>query len=100
MTLSRTKHYDACALMWTVNDLSVYEMASEWSTAGAMRCPVSMNDTWASHLEHSRKTCYFDCHRQFLPQDYLYRRNKKAFIKNQVGMKVARPRLIGEKIRN
>ncbi|KAL0355391.1 UNVERIFIED_CONTAM: hypothetical protein Sradi_3986000 [Sesamum radiatum] len=56
-----------------------------------------------SHPEcacNGRKTCYFDCHRQFLPPDQPYRRNKKAFTKNQVERKVARPRLTGEQIRD
>ncbi|KAL0444120.1 UNVERIFIED_CONTAM: hypothetical protein Slati_2134700 [Sesamum latifolium] len=65
------------ALMWTVNDLPAYRMASGWSTAGIMGLPVCMDDTRAFHLQHQMKTYYFDCHRQFRPQDHLYRRNKK-----------------------
>ncbi|KAL0340113.1 UNVERIFIED_CONTAM: hypothetical protein Sradi_4528100 [Sesamum radiatum] len=71
------------ALMWTVNDLPAYEMASGWSTVGIIGCPICMDDTSAFHLQHGRKACYFDCHRRFLPQDHPYRRNKKAFIKNR-----------------
>ncbi|KAK4391606.1 hypothetical protein Sango_1938400 [Sesamum angolense] len=51
------------ALMWTVNDLPAYGMASGWSIAGVMGCPVCMDDTRAFHLQHGRKVCYFDCHR-------------------------------------
>ncbi|KAL0396306.1 UNVERIFIED_CONTAM: hypothetical protein Scaly_0079000 [Sesamum calycinum] len=40
------------ALMWTMNDLPVYEMASGWSTVGIMGCPVCMDDTRAFHLQH------------------------------------------------
>ncbi|KAL0421309.1 UNVERIFIED_CONTAM: hypothetical protein Slati_3153800 [Sesamum latifolium] len=32
------------ALMWTVNDLPAYGMASGWSTAGVMGCSVYMDD--------------------------------------------------------
>ncbi|KAK4389754.1 hypothetical protein Sango_2312400 [Sesamum angolense] len=71
------------ALMWTVNDLPTYGMASGWSTAGIMGCPICMDDTNAFHLQHGRKACYFDCHKRFLPQDHPYQRNKKAFIKNR-----------------
>ncbi|KAL0329089.1 UNVERIFIED_CONTAM: hypothetical protein Sradi_4895600 [Sesamum radiatum] len=53
------------ALMWTVNDLPAYGMASGWSTAGIMGCPICMDDTSAFHLQHGRKACYFDCHRRF-----------------------------------
>ncbi|KAL0352219.1 UNVERIFIED_CONTAM: hypothetical protein Scaly_1610600 [Sesamum calycinum] len=53
------------ALMWTVNDLPAYGMASGWSTAGIMGCPICMDDTSAFYLQHGRKACYFDCHRRF-----------------------------------
>ncbi|KAL0401778.1 UNVERIFIED_CONTAM: hypothetical protein Slati_4207700 [Sesamum latifolium] len=88
------------ALMWIENDLPGYGMASGWSSAGVIRCPVCMKDTRAFYLLNGRNACYFDCHRQFLPPDHPYHRNKKVFTKNQVEMKVARPRLIGEQIRN
>ncbi|KAL0324581.1 UNVERIFIED_CONTAM: hypothetical protein Scaly_2425200 [Sesamum calycinum] len=73
-------------------------MAFGWSSVGVMGCPICMNDTRAFHLQHSRKTYYFDYHRQFLPAHHSYRRNKKAFTKNRVENKVARPRLIGDQI--
>ncbi|KAL0284946.1 UNVERIFIED_CONTAM: hypothetical protein Scaly_2833800 [Sesamum calycinum] len=38
------------ALMWTVNDLPAYGIASGWSTAGVMGSPVCMDDTRAFHL--------------------------------------------------
>ncbi|KAL0410928.1 UNVERIFIED_CONTAM: hypothetical protein Slati_3682500 [Sesamum latifolium] len=49
-------------LMWIVNDLLAYEMASGCSTARVMGCPVCMDDTRAFHLQHGRNVCYFDCH--------------------------------------
>ncbi|KAL0433737.1 UNVERIFIED_CONTAM: hypothetical protein Slati_2708000 [Sesamum latifolium] len=69
------------ALMWTMNDLPAYGMASRWSTAGVMGCLICMDDTRAFHLQHGRKTSYFDCHRQFLPEQHPYQRNKKAFTR-------------------
>ncbi|KAL0427884.1 UNVERIFIED_CONTAM: hypothetical protein Slati_2963200 [Sesamum latifolium] len=84
------------ALMWTVNDLAAHGMASGWSSAGVMGCPVCMEDTRAFYLQNGRKACYFDFHRQFLHLDHPYRRNKKAFTKNRVERKAARPRLTGE----
>ncbi|KAK4383267.1 hypothetical protein Sango_2792200 [Sesamum angolense] len=86
------------ALMWTVNDLPTYGMAFGWSTAGVMGCPACMDDTRAFHLQHGRKVSYFECHRQFLPAHHPYRRSKKAFTKNRIENKVARPRLIGDQI--
>ncbi|KAL0336386.1 UNVERIFIED_CONTAM: hypothetical protein Sradi_4850500 [Sesamum radiatum] len=47
------------ALIWTVNDLPVYGMASGWSTAGVMGCLVCMDDARAFHLQYYRKACYF-----------------------------------------
>ncbi|KAL0416859.1 UNVERIFIED_CONTAM: hypothetical protein Slati_3517800 [Sesamum latifolium] len=58
------------ALMWIVNDLPAYGMASGWSSAGVMGCPVCMEDTRAFYLQNGRKACYFNCHRQFLPPDH------------------------------
>ncbi|KAK4381788.1 hypothetical protein Sango_2934500 [Sesamum angolense] len=83
-------------MMWTLNDLPAYGMASRWSTAGVIRCSVCMDDTRAFHFQHGRKACYFNCHRQFLPKHHPYRRNKKTFTKNRVENKVARLRLTGD----
>ncbi|KAL0423615.1 UNVERIFIED_CONTAM: hypothetical protein Sradi_0896300 [Sesamum radiatum] len=60
------------ALMWTVNDLPACGMASRWSITRVMRCPVCMDDTRAFHLQHDRKACYFDSHRQFLLKHHPY----------------------------
>ncbi|KAL0360853.1 UNVERIFIED_CONTAM: hypothetical protein Sradi_3769800 [Sesamum radiatum] len=87
------------ALMWTVNDLPVYGLASGWSTAGIMGCPICMENTQAFRLQHGRKACYFDCHRQFLSHDHPYRRNKRSFTKNRQERKIAQPRLTGDEIR-
>ncbi|KAL0347897.1 UNVERIFIED_CONTAM: hypothetical protein Sangu_1017500 [Sesamum angustifolium] len=86
------------ALMWTVNNLPTYGMAFGWSFNGFIGCPVCMEDTRIFYLQNGRKACYFDYHRQFLPSDYPYHRNKKAFTKNRVEMKVTRPRLMREHI--
>ncbi|KAL0408375.1 UNVERIFIED_CONTAM: hypothetical protein Sradi_1771900 [Sesamum radiatum] len=86
--------------MWTVNDLPTYGMASGWSTTNIMGRPLFMNDTQAFHLQHDRKSCYFDCHKLFFPKDHPYRMNKKAFTKNRVEYKVARLRSTRELIRD
>ncbi|KAL0433254.1 UNVERIFIED_CONTAM: hypothetical protein Slati_2659700 [Sesamum latifolium] len=85
------------ALMWTVNDFPAYEMLSSWSIIGIMGCTICMDNTRAFHLQHSRKTCYFDCHRQFLKAGHPYRRNKKAFMKGRVEKNEAPPRANGGK---
>ncbi|KAL0326490.1 UNVERIFIED_CONTAM: hypothetical protein Sangu_1727000 [Sesamum angustifolium] len=85
-------------LMWIVNDLPTYGMASGWSTAGVIGYLVYMDDRRAFHLQHCRKAYYFDCHRQSLLEHHSYRRNKKAFMKNLVENKVIRLRLTGDQI--
>ncbi|KAL0422090.1 UNVERIFIED_CONTAM: hypothetical protein Slati_3231900 [Sesamum latifolium] len=42
------------ALMWTVNDLSTYEMVSGWNIAGVMGCPVCMDDTRTFRLPQQK----------------------------------------------
>ncbi|KAL0290558.1 UNVERIFIED_CONTAM: hypothetical protein Sangu_2569800 [Sesamum angustifolium] len=71
-------------MMWTVNDLLAYGMVFGWSTTGVVGCPVCMKDTRVFYLPNDWMACYFDCHRQILPQDHRYRRNKKAFTTNRV----------------
>ncbi|KAL0423304.1 UNVERIFIED_CONTAM: hypothetical protein Sradi_0865200 [Sesamum radiatum] len=56
------------ALMWTVNDLPAYGMASGWSTAGIMGCPICMDDTSAFHLQHDRKACNRVSSYTYIPQ--------------------------------
>ncbi|KAL0386407.1 UNVERIFIED_CONTAM: hypothetical protein Slati_4441800 [Sesamum latifolium] len=68
-------------LMWTVNDLPAYGMDSGWSTAGVIRCPVCMEDTCAFYLQNGRKTCYFDCHKQFFPGSLMALDGPKLYFK-------------------
>ncbi|KAL0300043.1 UNVERIFIED_CONTAM: hypothetical protein Scaly_3061500 [Sesamum calycinum] len=77
---ARNDTFTMCAaLMWTVNNLPTYGMASGWSFNGVIGCPVCMEDARAFYQQNRRKACYFDYHRQFLPPDHPYRRNKKTY---------------------
>ena len=64
------------ALLWIVSDFPAYGMLSGWSTHGKLGCPICMGKSKAFQLKAGSKVCYFDCHRQFLPKDHLYRRQK------------------------
>jgi hypothetical protein len=86
------------ALMWTINDFPAYAMLSGWSTAGRLACPICMNNTKAFTLSKGKKTSWFDCHRQFLPHDHAFRRNKVAFLKNRIERDEPPPRLSGEQV--
>lgn len=87
-------------LMWTVNDLVAYGMVSGWSIAGIIGYPICMDDAQAFYLQHGRKACYFDWHRQFLAHDHLYEKNKKLFTKNRQEGKIAIPRHIGDEVQH
>ncbi|KAL0456257.1 UNVERIFIED_CONTAM: hypothetical protein Slati_0964900 [Sesamum latifolium] len=63
-----------------------------------MGCPICMDNTQAFYLQHGRKACYFDCHRQFLKAGHPYRRNKKAFTKGRVEKNEVPPRANGEEV--
>ena len=69
------------ALLWTINDFPAYGMLSGWSTAGILGCPICLERSKSFRFKHGKKPSYFDCHRQFLPLNHTFRRNKKEFIK-------------------
>ena len=58
-------------------------MLSGWTTHGRLSCPHCQDNTDAFQLKHGRKTCWFDCHRRFLPPDHPYRRSRTLFTKNK-----------------
>ncbi|XP_045831211.1 uncharacterized protein LOC123922548 [Trifolium pratense] len=88
------------ALMWTVNDFPAYGMLSGWMTAGKLACPYCMEHSKAFYLKNGGKTSWFDCHRQFLPNDHMFRRNKDSFYKDRVDRSEPPPRLTGEQMWN
>lgn len=87
----------AC-LLWTINDFPAYGMLSGWMTMGRLACPICMESTKAFTLQHSHKTTFFDCHRQFLSPDHCYRRNKTAFRKSKDETSSPPKRLTGEEM--
>ncbi|XP_013624193.1 PREDICTED: uncharacterized protein LOC106330231 [Brassica oleracea var. oleracea] len=60
-----------------------YGMLSGWATHGRLSCPYCQDNTDAFQLKHGRKTCWFDCHRRFLPHDHPYRKSTTLFTKNK-----------------
>jgi hypothetical protein len=71
------------AVMWTVSDFPAYSMLSGRKTSGKHACPHCLEDTNAFRLPVSAKESWFDCHRRFLPEDHVYRKNKNHFLKNR-----------------
>ncbi|XP_056158503.1 uncharacterized protein LOC130134826 [Syzygium oleosum] len=86
------------ALLWTINDFPVYGMLSGWSTAGILGCPICLERSKSFRLRHGKKPSYFDCHRQFLPTNHTFRRNKKEFIKNRIERTPSPLKLTGDQI--
>ncbi|XP_016177767.1 uncharacterized protein LOC107620058 [Arachis ipaensis] len=86
------------ALLWTINDFPAYEMLSGWMTTARLACPYCMERRKAFQLKNGEKPSWFDCHRQFLPDNHMFRRNKDAFYKNRIERSEPPPRLTGEKI--
>ncbi|CAH9127397.1 unnamed protein product [Cuscuta epithymum] len=72
------------ALMWTISDFPAYGMLSGWQTAGKLSCPYCMESSKSFWLKNGGKCTWFDCHRQFLPMDHPFRRNKDAFVKGRI----------------
>ncbi|XP_058731844.1 uncharacterized protein LOC131603526 isoform X1 [Vicia villosa] len=74
-------------LMWTINDFPAYGMLSGWGTQGRLACPYCMGSTDSFTLRYGGKSCWFDCHRRFLPMDHPFRKSKKRFSKNKIKKK-------------
>ena len=64
------------ALMWTISDFPAYAMLSGWSTAGKKAYPYCMDKSKAFWLDNGGKVSWFDCHRQYLPHNHHFRKNK------------------------
>ncbi|XP_020229215.1 uncharacterized protein LOC109810217 [Cajanus cajan] len=79
------------ALLWTISDFPAYGMLSGWSTHGRLACPYCMEHSKSFYLKHGRKCCWFDCHRQLLPIDHQFRRDRHSFKKSTVAPKQQQP---------
>lgn len=86
------------ALLWTVNDFPAYGMLSGWCTHGNLACPICKGLTKSFCLTNGGKSCWFDCHRQFLPSDHPFRLDDKSFKKDTIETDPPLPRLSGNHI--
>lgn len=90
---------DELCTLWN-DDILTYGMLSGWMTTGTLGYPKCMEQTKAFTIKNYGAVCYFDCHRQFLPLDHPYRRNKKAFKKRVVETSPAPPHISSLEIWN
>jgi len=72
------------ALIWTIDDFPAYRMLSRWSTHGRLAYSHCMKHIKSFTLNYGGKSCWFDCHRQFLPIVHPLKRNIRAFRKGEV----------------
>lgn len=86
------------ALMCTINDYPAYGMLSGWSTHGVLSCPYCMKLSKAFYLKEGRKPTFFDCHRQFLPFDHSFRKDKKSFYRGKVEKSTPPQRPSGDEV--
>lgn len=85
-------------LLWTVSDFPAYAMLSGWSTHGKLACPYCMGTVDSFQLKNGGKSCWFDCHRRWLPETHPLRRDRNGF---RAGARVSTgppPILTGEEI--
>ena len=85
-------------LLWTISDFPAYGMLSGWTTHGRLSCPYCLGSTDAFQLKNGRKSCWFDCHRRFLPLAHPYRRNKTLFRHKKIVRDGPPPYLTGQQI--
>jgi len=83
---------------WTISDFPAYGILSGWTTHGRLSCPICRGSTDAFQLKNGRKSCWFDCHRRFLPISHPYRRNKTLFRYKKVVRDSPPPYLTGQQI--
>lgn len=86
------------AFFQTISDVPAYGMLSGWSTAGRLSFPYCMENTKSLTLKYGYKQTWFDCHRQFLPSDHVFRQNKSAFYKDKIENCAPLERLSGKQI--
>ncbi|GJZ78223.1 hypothetical protein Tco_0642895 [Tanacetum coccineum] len=78
----------------------IKELTTLWkgSTYGKKACPYCMENSKAFSLSNGGKVSWFDYHRQFLPEDHPFRRNKNDFIKNKAELSQSSLTLTGEQV--
>ena len=83
-------------LLWTINDFPAYENLFGCIVKRYFACPICGEDTYSHRLKHGKKNSY-KCHRRFLPCSYPFRKQKKAFNREQEFRSPPQP-LSGEEI--
>ncbi|KAJ9562235.1 hypothetical protein OSB04_007395 [Centaurea solstitialis] len=67
-------------VLWIVSNFPAYAMLSSWSTHGKLACPYCMGAVNSFQLRTGGKSCWFDCHRRWLPSAHPFRCDRKGFL--------------------
>ncbi|KAK1373881.1 hypothetical protein POM88_030074 [Heracleum sosnowskyi] len=69
----------------------MYQRKDRWTTVGHLVCPHCAHDHDAYNLSHGGKPTWFDNHRNFLPANHSFRKNKNWFTKGKTVFESAPP---------
>jgi hypothetical protein len=86
------------AYLWSIQDYLAYGKFAGWCVHGRLNCPICMDDTDASRLQHDKKVSFFDCHRRFFPLNHSFRNGTRSFLKGKTVIKGPLKRKFGADI--
>jgi hypothetical protein len=69
--------------LWSIHDYLGHGKFAGWCVHGRLNCPIFMDDSDASRLQHGKKVTFFYYHRRFLPLSHHDRGDKKSFTKGK-----------------
>ena len=83
---------------YSLHDLPAFALFVAWCVHGRFPCPQCKAALKFHWLPAGGKYSCFDLHRQFLPMDHPFRKDKKNFMKGKVVKHSATPALTGTQI--
>ena len=83
---------------YSLHDLPAFALFVAWCVHGRFPCPQCKAALKFHWLPAGGKYSCFDLHRQFLPTDHPFRKDKKNFMKGKVVIHSAPPALMGAQI--
>ena len=95
---SKTNFQMHAWLMYSMHDLPAFALFVAWCVHGRFPCPQCKSALKFHWLPEGRKYSCFDLHRQFLPLDHGFRKDKKNFTKGKVVEHEAPPMMTGAQI--
>lgn len=88
------------ALLWIISNFFAYGILSRQSTHRKLACTYCMKSSKAFVLQYRGKSCFFVCHCQFLPLNYIHIRKKDKFRKNVIERSPLASHLLGDAMKH